>query len=37
MIVYVMPPFGLNLLDMTRDLAAFNVPLRIGQLFTGRL
>jgi hypothetical protein len=25
--------FGLQLLDMARDLAAFNLPARVGQLF----
>jgi hypothetical protein len=30
---YVMPFFGLELLDMARDVAAFNVPARVGQLF----
>lgn len=34
MIVYIMPPFGLGLLDMAREVAAFNLPLRIGQFFT---
>jgi hypothetical protein len=29
---YVMPLFGLELLDMARDLAAFNLPARVGQL-----
>jgi hypothetical protein len=32
---YVMPWLGLGLLDMARDVAAFNLPLRIGQLFAG--
>ena len=32
---YVMPWLGLGLLDLARDLAAFNLPLRIGQLFAG--
>ena len=30
---YVMPFFGLELLGMARDVAAFNVPAKIGQLF----
>jgi hypothetical protein len=30
---YVMPFFGLELLDMARDVAAFNLPARMGQLF----
>jgi hypothetical protein len=30
---YVMPFFGLELLSMARDVAAFNVPAKIGQLF----
>jgi len=34
-IVYVMPWFGLGLLDMARDVAAFNLPVRIGRLFVG--
>ena len=32
---YVMPWLGLGLLDLARDVAAFNLPLRIGQLFAG--
>jgi hypothetical protein len=28
-----MPFFGLELLDMARDVAAFNLPARVGQLF----
>jgi hypothetical protein len=28
-----MPFFGLELLDMARDVAAFNLPARAGQLF----
>jgi hypothetical protein len=32
---YVMPWLGLGLLDLARDVAAFNLPLRIGQLLTG--
>jgi hypothetical protein len=34
---YVMPWLGLGLLDMARDVAAFNLPLRIGQFFAGIL
>jgi len=30
---YIMPFFGLELLDMARDVAAFNLPARVGQLF----
>jgi hypothetical protein len=30
---YVMPFFGLEFLDMARDVAAFNLPARVGQLF----
>jgi hypothetical protein len=30
---YVMPFFDLELLDMARDVAAFNLPARMGQLF----
>ncbi|MGA7862799.1 MAG: hypothetical protein WCA23_02170 [Stellaceae bacterium] len=30
---YIMPFFGLELLDMARDVAAFNLPARLGQLF----
>jgi hypothetical protein len=30
---YVMPFLGLELLDMARDLATFNLPVRVGQLF----
>jgi hypothetical protein len=30
---YVMPFFGLELLGMARDVAAFNLPARVGQLF----
>ena len=29
---YVMPFFGLELLDMARGVAAFNLPTRVGQL-----
>jgi hypothetical protein len=30
---YVMPFFGLELLGMARDIAAFNLPARVGHLF----
>jgi hypothetical protein len=30
---HIMPFFGLELLDMARDVAAFNLPARVGQLF----
>jgi len=30
---YVVPFFGLELLDMAHDVAAFNLPARVGQLF----
>jgi hypothetical protein len=30
---HIMPSFGLELLDMARDVAAFNLPARVGQLF----
>ena len=30
---YVMPFFGLELLDMARDVADLNLPARVGQLF----
>jgi len=30
---YVMPFFGLELLGMARDVAAFNLPARVGQQF----
>jgi hypothetical protein len=30
---YLMPLFGLELLDMACDVAAFNLPARVGQLF----
>jgi hypothetical protein len=33
MIGYVMPFFGLELLDMARDVADFNLPARVAQLF----
>ena len=34
---YIMPFFGLELLDMARDVAAFNLPARVGQLLGGVL
>jgi hypothetical protein len=34
---YVIPWLGLGLLDMAREVAAFNLPARIGQLFSGSL
>jgi hypothetical protein len=30
---YVMPFFGLELLDMAEGVAAFNLPARVGHLF----
>jgi hypothetical protein len=30
---YVTPFFGLELIRMARDVAAFNLPARVGQLF----
>jgi len=30
---HVMPFFGLELLDMARDVAAFNLPARVAQFF----
>jgi hypothetical protein len=30
---YILPLFGGDLLDMARDVAAFNLPARVGQLF----
>jgi hypothetical protein len=30
---YIMPWFGADLLAMARDVAAFNLPARVGQLF----
>ncbi len=30
---YIRPFFGLELLDMAHDVAAFNLPARVGQLF----
>jgi hypothetical protein len=34
---YVTPWLGLGLLDMAREVAAFNLPARIGQLFGASL
>jgi hypothetical protein len=34
---YVMPWLGLGLFDLARNVAAFNLPLRLGQLFGGIL
>ena len=34
---YVMPFFGLELLDMARRVADFNLPARVGQLFGASL
>jgi hypothetical protein len=34
-IFIIMPWLGLGLLDMSRDVALFNVPLKIGRLFVG--
>jgi len=34
---YVMPFFGLELLGMARDVAAFNLPARVGQPFGANL
>ena len=30
---YIMPWLGFGLLDMARDVAAFNLPTRVGHLF----
>jgi hypothetical protein len=30
---YIMPGLGADLLGMARDVAAFNLPARVGQLF----
>jgi hypothetical protein len=30
---YIMPFFGLELLDMARGVADFNLPARVGQFF----
>jgi hypothetical protein len=32
-ISYVVPSLDLELLDMARNVAAFNLPARVGQLF----
>jgi hypothetical protein len=32
---YAIPLLGLDLLDMARAVAVFDLPARIGQLFTG--
>lgn len=37
LIFHVMPWIGLDLLDMARTVAAFDLPMRIGQLFAGTL
>jgi hypothetical protein len=37
LIGYVMPLFGLELLGMARDVATFNLPARMGQLFGASL
>lgn len=37
LIFHVMPWFGLDLLDMARAVAAFDLPTRIGQLFADTL
>jgi hypothetical protein len=34
---YAIPLLGLDLLDMARAVAAFDLPARIGQLFAGTL
>jgi hypothetical protein len=34
---HVMPFFGLELLDIARDVTAFNLPARVGQLFGATL
>jgi hypothetical protein len=34
---YVMPFFGLELLDMAHGVAEFNLPARVGQLFGASL
>ena len=34
-IFYLMQLLGLGLLDLARDVAAFNLPLRVGQFFAG--
>jgi K+-transporting ATPase A subunit len=37
LIFHVMPWVGLDLLDMARAVADFDLPMRIGQLFAGFL
>ncbi len=37
LIAYVMPWLGLGLLDLCRDVAAFNLPMRVWQLFGATL
>ena len=37
LVFHVMPALGLDLLDMTRAVAVFDIPMRIGQLFAGTL
>jgi hypothetical protein len=37
LIFHVMPWIGLDLLDMARAVAAFDLPARVAQLFTGTL
>jgi hypothetical protein len=37
LIFHAMPPLGGNLLDMARAVAAFDLPMRIGQIFAGFL
>jgi hypothetical protein len=37
LVLHVMPWFGLDLLDMARAVAAFDLPARVGRLFAGIL
>ena len=37
LIFHLMPALGLDLLDMARAVAVFDIPMRIGQLFAGTL
>jgi hypothetical protein len=37
LIFHVMPALGLDLLDMARAVAAFDLPMRVAQLFAGSL
>jgi hypothetical protein len=37
LIFHALPWIGLDLLDMARAVAAFDIPMRIGQLFAGTL